>query len=79
MLLGYACAIVHELNLLSWQVLQGDEERVAAWRQLERQYQDMWLKWEAQEGETKEESQDQTNDEERLAFINSLISQVGSF
>ncbi|BDA49474.1 Putative ATP-dependent RNA helicase DHX57 at C-terminar half [Coccomyxa sp. Obi] len=58
-----------------YNVLQGDEERVAAWRQLERQYQDMWLKWEAQEGEAKQETQDQANEEERQAFINSLISQ----
>ncbi|CAL8464644.1 g4179 [Coccomyxa elongata] len=58
-----------------YNVLQGDEERVAAWRQLERQYQDMWLKWEAQEGEARQETKDQANEEERQAFINSLISQ----
>ena len=63
---------------LPGQVLQGDEERVAAWRQLERQYQDMWLKWEAQEGEARQETPDQANEEERQAFINSLISQVGA-
>lgn len=65
--------------MLLWQVLQGDEERVAAWRQLERQYQDIWLKWEAQEGEARQETEDATNKEERQAFINSLISQVGAF
>ncbi len=65
--------------MLLWQVLQGDEERVAAWRQLERQYQDIWLKWEAQEGEARQETEDAANKEERQAFINSLISQVGAF
>lgn len=70
---------VHQVCMLPWQVLQGDEERVAAWRQLDRQYQDMWLKWEAHEGEVRQETQDQANEEERQAFINSLISQVGTF
>jgi len=57
--------------------LQGDEEKVAAWRQLEQQYQDMWLRWEAQEADSaRQDSQAQADDEERQAFINSLLSQV---
>lgn len=59
-----------------WQVLQGDEERVAAWRQLDRQYQEVWLKWEAQEGEVRQGSKEEADEQERQAFINSLISQV---
>lgn len=69
---GYVCEKVHA----GWQVLQGDEERVAAWRQLDRQYQEVWLKWEAQEGEVREGSKEEADEQERQAFINSLISQV---
>ncbi len=50
---------------------------MAAWRQLDRLYQDLWLKWESQEGEVRQDSQEQAHEEERQAFINSLISQVG--
>ena len=49
---------------------------MAAWRQLEQQYQELWLKWEAQEGEVRQGAQQQADEQERQAFINSLISQV---
>lgn len=50
---------------------------MAAWRQLEQQYQDMWLRWEAQEADSaRQDSQAEADDEERQAFINSLLSQV---
>lgn len=58
------------------QVLSGDDERVATWRQLAPNWQDLWLRWDGQRGERKDEGQAGVDEAERLAFVRSLVAQV---
>ena len=61
------------------QVLTGNDERVATWRQLAQSWQDMWLKWDSEQGSRKADAQADVGDEKRMAFVNSLLAQVSTF
>ncbi len=58
------------------QVSSSDEDRVATWRQLAPEWQDTWLRWDAQQSERKDEGQAGVGEAERLAFIRSLVAKV---
>ncbi|CAK0787622.1 hypothetical protein CVIRNUC_010844 [Coccomyxa viridis] len=56
-------------------VLSSDEERVATWRQLAQSWQDTWLCWDSQRDSGKTKSQAEVDDEQRMAFVRSLVTQ----
>ena len=60
------------------QVLTGDEERVATWRQLAQSWQDMWLKWDSGQETRRADAQADVGDEERMAFVSSLLAQAST-
>ncbi len=60
------------------QVLTGNDERVATWRQLAQSWQDMWLKWDSEQDSRKADAQADVGDEERMAFVNSLLAQAST-
>jgi hypothetical protein len=57
-------------------VLSDDDERVATWRQLAPDWQDLWLRWDGQRGERKDKGQAGVDEAERLAFVRFLVAQV---
>ena len=60
------------------QVLTGDEERVATWRQLAQSWQDMLLKWDSEQDSRKADVQADVGEEARMAFVNSLLAQAST-
>ena len=68
----------HERGSWLVQVLTGNDERVATWRQLAQSWQDMWLKWDSEQDSRKAEAQADVGDEERMAFVNSLLAQAST-
>ena len=60
------------------QVLSSDEERVATWRQLAQSWQDTWLQWDSQQDSGKSKSQAEVDEEQRMAFVRSLVAQASS-
>ena len=76
-------AVQHRVTLVLCicpaQAVQGDQERLGTWRQLDQPWADMWLAWEAREGETGAAAgSTQAGEAERLAFVQALVSQVAS-
>ena len=61
------------------QVLSSDEERVAIWRQLAQSWQDTWLRWDSQRDRGESKSQAEMDEEERMAFVKSLVAQASSW
>lgn len=60
------------------QVLTGDEERVATWRQLAQSWQDVWLKWDSEQEARKADAPADVSEEARMAFVNSLLAQASA-
>ena len=56
------------------QVLSGDDERVATCCQLAQSWQAMWLRWDSQQDSRREESQADVDEEQRMAFVKSLVA-----
>ena len=60
------------------QVLSSDEERVATWRLLAQSWQDTWLRWDSQRDRGESKSQAEVDEEQRMAFVRSLVAQASS-
>ena len=60
------------------QVVSSDEDRVATWRQLAQSWQDTWLRWDSQRDRGESKSQAEVDEEQRMAFVRSLVAQASS-
>lgn len=49
---------------------------MTTWRQLAQSWQDMWLRWDSQQGSRADDSQAGADEQERMAFVKSLMAQV---
>ena len=51
---------------------------MATWRQLAQSWQDTWLRWDSQRDSGKTKSQAEVDEEQRMAFVRSLVTQASS-